>query len=160
MQAPRGKQLAPGAARVADHLGGAGERVEHGELIARSREPPLLELAAHREQALDRGGHVLARGAPAPGVGARAPVGEDPARDDERLLTLRPQLGERSERVGVRQVELGLDVRLAARRPDRRRVAARSEQQPDRVREDRLAGAGLAGDRVQALVERRARPRE
>ena len=37
-----------------------------------------------------------------------------------------------------------------AGRADQRRVAARAEQQADRVREDRLARAGLAGDRVQA----------
>ena len=48
-----------------------------------------------------------------------------------------------------RQVELGLDVGLVAVRPDERGVAARAEQEPDRLREDRLAGAGLAGDRVQ-----------
>ena len=131
-------------------LGRARERVEHRELVARPREPPLLELAAHREQALDRGGDVLARGAAPPRVGARAPVGEDPPRDDERLLALGPQLRERAERVVVGQVELRLDVRLAAGRADRRRVAARAEQQADRVREDRLARAGLAGDRVQA----------
>ena len=50
-------------------------------------------------------------------------------------------------------VELCLDVRLLAGGADQRRVAARPEQQPDRVREDRLAGSRLAGDRVQAAVE-------
>ena len=47
-------------------------------------------------------------------------------------------------------VELGLDVRLGAGGPDEAVVALRAEQQADRLREDRLARAGLAGDRVQA----------
>ena len=130
--AARGGQLAPGAARRARGVGRAGERVEHRELVGRPREPALLELAAHREQRLDRRGDVLARGAPAPGVGARAAVGEDPPREDERLLALGAQLGELAERLVVGQVELRLDVGLVRRRrrsaPPRRarRAAGRS----------------------------------
>ena len=62
VQPPRRRQLAPGAPRLAHRPGRPGERVEHRELVARACEPPLLELAAHREQALDRGRDVLARG--------------------------------------------------------------------------------------------------
>ena len=131
----------------------AGVRVERRELVGGPREPALLELAAHREQRLDRSRDVLARGAPAPGVGARPPVGEDPPREHERLLALGAELGELAERLVVGQVELGLDVGLVRRRPDQRRLAARAEQEPDRVREDRLPRAGLAGDRVQPRVE-------
>ena len=42
----------------------------------------------------------------------------------------------------------GLDVRLVAVRPYQRRVAARAQQQADRLGQDRLSGAGFAGDRV------------
>ena len=153
VQAPCRRQLAPGTPRLTDGLTCPGEGVEHRQLVRGPGQPPLLELAAHREQALDRCRHVLARGAAAPRVGARAPVGEDPACDDERLLALGPQLGELAQRVGIGQVELGLDVRLAPGRPDRGGVAARPEQQADRAREDRLARARLAGDRVEPLVE-------
>jgi len=94
-------------------------------------------------------GDVLASGAAAPGVGARATVGEDAARDDETLLALGAQVGERAEQLFVDAVELGLDVRLASGSTDQRRVAAPAEQQADRVRQDGLPRSRLAGDRVQ-----------
>ena len=153
VRAARRLQLAPGTPCRAHRLAGLGERVEHGELVARPPEPALLELAAHREQSLGGGGDVFAGGAPSPCVRARAPVGKDPAREHERLLALGPQLRQLAERFVVGQVELRLHVRLAGRSSDRRRVAARAEQQPEGVREDRLARAGLARDRIQAGVE-------
>ena len=146
------RQACPRGAAAAQLLL-AGEGVEHVELVRGPREPPLLELAGHRDQPLGRGGHVLAGGAAAPRVGAGAAVGEDPAREHEPLLAVRPQLGERLEPVlveqAVRKVELGLDVRLGRAGADRPGVALRAEQQPDRLGEDRLPRAGLAGDRVQ-----------
>ena len=75
------------------------------------------------------------------------PSREHAARDDQRVLVRRPQLGQLLQLVG--NVELGLDVRLLAARPDERLVALRAEQEPDRLREDRLARTRLAGDRVQ-----------
>ena len=75
VQPPGPLQLAPRRAR-----GGrvdARERVEHVALVRRARQPPLLELAAHREKCLRGGSDVLPRGAPTPRVGARAAVGED-----------------------------------------------------------------------------------
>ena len=117
------------------------------------REPPLLELARHRDQPLRRRGQVLACRAPAPRVGARPAVGEDAPREHEPVLALGPQLRERLELVlveePVRHVELRLDVRLVARRADDAASPLRAEQQPDRLGEDRLPGARLAGDRVQ-----------
>ena len=65
----------------------------------------------------------------------------------QRVLVLRPELGELLEL--VRQVELRLDVGLRGGRADERVVALRAEQEADRLREDRLPRAGLAGDRVQ-----------
>ena len=68
-------------------------------------------------------------------------------RDEQRVLVLRLQLHELVEL--LRQPELGLDVGLLAGRADERLVALRAEQETDRLREDRLARTGLAGDRVQ-----------
>ena len=147
---PRGAQLAPRRPELAAQLAGARERVEHVELERRPREPPLLELPGHRDRALRGRGHVLARRRSAPRVRARAPVAEDPARDDERVLAGGLELGERFPRLGV---ELGLDVRLVAGRPDHGGVRAAAEQKADRLGEDRLACAGLARDRVQAGSE-------
>ncbi len=146
-------ELAPGAAGGARRLGHAREGVEHRKLVGRPREPPLLELPAHRQQRFDDLRDVLPRGAPAPGIGTGPAVGEDPSGKDERVLALRPQLGELAEHVGVGKVELRLDVGLLGRRADQPRLAARPEQEADRVREDRLSRTGLAGDRIQPRVE-------
>ena len=149
--APGSSQLTPGA-RGCPRVQPC-ECVEHAPLVGGPREAPLFELAAHRDQRLGCRGDVFASGATPPRVGPRAPVGEDPARQDETVLSVRPQLRESAQRLVVHVVELGLHVRLLARGADQRRVAARAEQEADRIGEDRLAGAGLAGDRVQAGSE-------
>jgi hypothetical protein len=113
----------------------------------------LLELAAHRDQPLGGSRDVLARCAPPPRIGARAPVRKDPPREHEPVLAVGPQLGQRSQGLVVDAVELGLDVRLVDREADLGRVAARAELEPARVRQARLARSGLTGDRVQAGIE-------
>ena len=155
-----GAELAPGDPQrgASPELRLAGEPVEQVELVGGPGEAALLELPRHRHEPLGRGGHVLARSAAAPGIGARAAVREDAPCEHEPLLVLGPQLGKRARLLVVeearRRVELGLDVRLVAVRPDERRVAARAEQQADRLGQDRLPGAGFAGDRVQPGPER------
>ena len=71
---------------------------------------------------------------------------------------MRLQLGEALEAVLVeqsrRELEFGLDVGLVRGRAQEGRIALRAEQEPDRLGEDRLAGARLAGDRVQPWRER------
>ena len=145
---PRCQQLPPGGARLAPaaQLLLAAEPVEHLELVRRPREPPLLELARHRDHPLDRGADVLARSRTAPRIRARAPVAEDAAGDEQRVLVLGPELAERLQllRVVREQVELRLDVRLrrrpgrrTSRRPSRRagaRPPARGSSSPRRSR--------------------------
>ena len=120
-------------------------------------EPPLLELTGHRDQPVGRSRDVLARRTASPGVSARAAVGEDAAGDDQAVLVGGPKLGERLEAVVLeeraREVELGLHVGLVAVGADERRFASRAEQEADGLRQDRLAGAGLPGDGVQAGLE-------
>ena len=71
----------------------------------------------------------------------------------EALLALRLQLPQRLQLVLVEeprpQLELSLDIRLVGAGADEARFALRAEQEPDRLREDRLPGAGLARNRVQ-----------
>ena len=143
--------------RAASQLLVATEGVEDVELVRRPREPPLLELAGHRDQPLgDRRNVIARRGAP-PGVGPCSAVGEDSAREDETLLALRPELREHVEgfllQEPVREVELGLDICLLAAGSDQRRIASRAQEQADRLREDRLSGPGLAGDGVEPRSE-------
>ncbi len=149
----RGQQLPPGGARLAPpaQLLLAAEPVEHLELVCRPREPPLLELARHGDHPLDGGADVLACRRAAPRIRARAPVAEDAAGDEQRVLVLGPELDERLQllRVVLEQVELRLDVRLRPGRADERIVALRPEQEPDRLGQDRLPRTGLAGDRVE-----------
>src|SRR5581483_11016178 len=113
----------------------------------RPRDAPLLELSRHRDDALDGRGDVLPRGGSPPRVRARAPVREDAPGHDERVLVLGPQLAELVEL--CRKIELRFDVRLLAGRADEALAALRAEEQPERLREDRLPRAGLAGDRVE-----------
>jgi hypothetical protein len=107
----------------------------------------LLELARHRDNALDGGRDVLPCSRASPGIGARSAVGEDPAGDDECVLVLRPQLRELFEL--LREIELRLDVGLLAGGTDVCVVALRAEQEAERLGEDRLAGTRLSRDRVQ-----------
>ncbi len=117
-----GSQLTPGA-RSSPRVQ-LRECVEHAPLVGGPRQAPLFELAAHRDQRLGRRGDILAGSAATPRVSTRAPVGEDPARQHEAVLTVWPQLGERAQRLVVDIVELGLHIRLLARGADQRRVTA------------------------------------
>ena len=150
-----GGQLAPGdpGLAAAALLLLADERVEHVELVRRSAETALLELARHRDQALGSGCEILAGDGAPPRVCARAAVAEDAPGEHETGLVLRRQLGQPAELVvveePVRDVELGLDVRLGACGADDARIALGPEQQSDCLRQDRLAGARLARDRGQ-----------
>ena len=157
---PGDAELAPRKPRLtaAPKLVLAAVRVEHVELVRGPGEPPLLELAGHRDQPLGGGREILAGDGAAPRVGTRAPVGEHPPRDDEAGLVLRRELGERGELLvleeSLRQVELRLDVGLPGGGADRPGVTLRAEQEPDRLGEDRLPRTRLAGDRRQALGRR------
>ena len=134
------------------------EGVEHVELEGRARKPTLLELTRHRDQPLRRRRDVLARDRPAPRVCARAPVAENPARDDESGFAFRPQLRERRHVVlveeSVRNVELCFDVRLGSGGTDGRSICARTQEEPDGLGEDRLPRPCLSGHRIQAGTER------
>ena len=151
VEPPRGGgERAPGVPGLAatHALVGPHEGVEQVELVGRPREPPLRELAGEREQPVGRGHEVVAGDAATPRVRPGAPVGGDAPGDHEAGLVVGPKLPERLEPLLVeeplRDVELGLDVRLGAGGPDGGGVALRAEQQPDRLRDDRLARAGLA----------------
>ena len=118
------------------------ECVEEVELVRRSRETTLRELPREHEQALGRSDDVLAGDAPAPRVCARAPVRCHAPGDDEAWLVVRAQVAKRLEPLlveePVRDVELRLDVRLAAGNPDGGGVALGTEEQADRLGHDRL----------------------
>ncbi len=74
---------------------------------------------------------------------ARAPLSGDAPGDRERLAVV---------------VEHGLDERLLGARPHQALLALLAEQQADALREQGLAGAGLAGDDVEPRSELEPRP--
>ena len=122
-----------------------------------TRKPALGELPGERKQPLGRCDEVVAGNAATPRVGARAPVLRHAPGDHEPGLVGGPQVAERLEAVLVEEpvgdVELCLDIRLGARRADGGPVALRAEQEADRLRDDGLAGAGLARQRHQPGIK-------
>src|SRR5919198_1371700 len=102
-------------------MAASGAQVPPGEARPRAA-PALLELAGHRDQALADGGEIFARGTTAPRVRPRPAVGEHTAGEHQAVLTRRLQLRQRGELLLVEQalgqIELRLDVRLLAVRPD------------------------------------------
>src|SRR6266508_84532 len=95
------------------------------------------------------------RAAPRPQAYAR--VREHAPGYDEPFLVLGAKLGERGELVLLEQrcgqIELGVDVRLGPVRADVAGITLGPEEQADRLGENRLAGPGLAGDRVEPWSE-------
>jgi hypothetical protein len=158
--AASGHELAPGARVI-----GAEAKVllsdvsvENVELKRRPRDAALLELPGHGEEPLDERGEILARNGSTPGVGSGSPVAKDPTSSYETLLALRPEVRYRFETLLLEeligQVELRLHVGLFGTWAEVARVSGGAEEEADRLGEDRLSRAGLAGDRVQPRAER------
>ena len=147
-------QLAPGGGHGGAQLVVAGGRVEQVELRGGAGQAPRLVLRGHLEQQLAQLLEIVAGAAPPPHQRPAAAAGGDPPRHHERRLALRAQRRHRlrsqllEEPVGDR--ELGLDVGLRSVRADHAGDRCGTGQQPDRLRQHRLAGAGLAGEDVQA----------
>jgi hypothetical protein len=150
-----GLKLSPGLPQIASaaKLLLPDERVEHVELVRGCPEATLLELSRHREQPLDKRREILARDGAAPGVRTRATVGEHATGGHEAFLPRGTQLGDRLQGRVVedllRQVELGLHIGLLGTGPQVRGVAGCTQEEAHRLRQDRLARAGLSGDGVQ-----------
>ena len=124
---------------------------------ARRRCSNCPDIAMSRSVAAATSSRATAR----PRVRPRAPVTEHTARDHETGLALRAA-APRARRLvlveeAVGHVELGLDVRLRSPRSPPPTRRARAEKKTDRLREDRLPGARLTRDRVQARREREVR---
>ena len=158
-----GRQLAPGQARfgAAAELRLAAERIEDVQLVGGPREPALFELTGHGDQPFAGGSQILTSSTAPPGVGTGPSVREHAPGDDQSFLALGPELGERGKLVFLEQpsgqIELRLHVGLGAIGPDEGGIPLRAEQQSDGLGQDRLAGTGLAGDRVEPGSQRKLR---
>ena len=156
-RAPCGDERAPGGchlrAQRRQRLAAGG--IQQVELHGRAHEPARLVLGDHLDQRLADALEVVARAAAAVEQRARAALAPDAAGHDDALGALGCELGQLLGQLDVR--ERRLDVGLGAGRADERGVGAAAQQQADRLGEDRLAGARLARQHVQARVQRQPR---
>ena len=138
-------------------MGGSGEPVEDVHLRRGDRQLAVLVLAVEGEQPAAEQLQVGGRGG-ATGDEGRGPArGGDPPAQHDLLGALGQPLGEVGHLGLVEQsggqVEGALDPGLTGSGPDDLRPRLATHQQVEGVGQHRLAGAGLAGDRVEALVE-------
>ena len=136
---------------------GPREPVEDLELGRGERQPAVLVLAVEGQQARAEGLQVGGRRRPAPDEGARPARAPDPAPEDDLVGALGQPLADLRQRRRLeqprREREHPLDPRLVGAGADDLRTGPPAEQQVERVREHRLAGPGLAGDRVQPRLQ-------
>jgi hypothetical protein len=124
------------------------QRVEDLQLGAGQRELAVLVLSVEGEQRAADVAQLSDRGRAPAEVGARAPIGADTTREHDLLGVGTQALAELLAHT-LGQIEDPLDVSLASSRPHDPRPRAPAEEQVERVREHRLASAGLAGEHVQ-----------
>ena len=136
---------------------GTREAVEDLQLGRGDRQPAVLVLAEEGEQPAAEQLQVGGGGGAAGDEGTGAPAGGDPAAEDDLLGALRQPLGQLRElrllQQPLRQIEDPLDPGLGRAGPDDLRFGLAAHQQVERVRQHRLAGPGLAGDRVKPLPQ-------
>ena len=135
-----GVEAAEGVEKRAVHM-----RIDHGAVIMLAVD--LDQRRAELAQERDRDRLVVDEG-------AAAAIAALDAAEDEVALRLDAAVGEKAAggMVGA-EVEDGGDVALLGAVADERAVAAATKGEGKRIEEDRLAGAGLAGEHGQAAGE-------
>ena len=128
------------------------EASSRSSCTAGPHEPARLVLRDHLDQRLADALEVVARAAAPVEQRARAALAPHAAGHDDALGALGRELAQLLGQLGVR--ERRLDVGLGGGRADERGVGAAAEQQSDRLGQDRLAGARLAREHVQAGMQR------
>ncbi len=135
----------------------AGEAVEDLQLRRGDRQPAVLVLAEEGEQAAAQQLQVGGRRRSPRDEGAGPAPGRDPPPQHDLVGPLRQPLRQlrhlRLLQQPLRQVEDPLDPGLLGARPDDLSLRLAAHQQVERVRQHRLAGSGLAGDRVEPSPE-------
>ena len=116
--------------------------IDHGAIVMLAVD--LDQRAAERAQHLHAHRLVVDEG-------ARAPIGELDAPQDQPVLRRDAVLAQQRERGMIRlDVEGGRDLPLRGALAHQGRVAAPAEREREGVEQDRLAGPGLAGEHRQA----------
>ncbi len=156
LEPPGLAERAPGVGHAGAELGAARAPggVEQVELHRGPGEPPGLVLGHDLDQSAAGRLEVGPGAASPPHERARTPVGDDPPGQHELVGVVGAQVGQDGgQRPGLDALERGLDVGLAPGRADQRGIGLAAEQQADRLGQDRLAGARLAGDHRQPRRE-------
>src|SRR5204862_3030266 len=130
-----------------------GEGVERGAVRRNVEQAVLLHLSLNLDQGLAEPPQQRHRGRLVIDEGTAATVGTDAAAQGQHVLVVEPLLGEdRMSSVALGQVERGGDRRLRRAAAYRARIGPGAEREAERVDQDRLAGAGLAGQRAEPAV--------
>ena len=128
--------------------------VEEGALRARVEQRLMLVLAVDVDEQTAEKLEVLQRRGLAVDERARAAVGADHAAQRALRPLVEAALPKPVDRRVPRwAVELHADLRALGARAHGARVGAIAEREAERVHEDRLAGAGLAGHHAEAARE-------
>ncbi len=149
-----GPPVPPAVADLGRLLAEAAEGVEHGAVVGAVEQALLLELALDLHQQLadtpqqgDADGLVVDEGAAA-AVGAELAAQDDVAVVGEALLVEQCAHG----MVGDNR-ELGADAGLPGARAEQLQIGAAAEGEAEGIQQDRLAGAGLAGQHGEAGID-------
>ncbi len=140
----------------------AAEGVEQLAMGAYVEQPVLLELALDLDQKIADLPHQSDARRGVGDEGAAAPIGAEDAAQHEgavRRHRVEPMFGEEGPDGVIRgQGEFGRDHRLRRAAPHQPALGPHAESEAKRVEQDRLAGAGLAGEDAQPGAEGELQP--
>ena len=155
-------QLAPACMREAqlrDCFLEATVSVEQATLDRRVEQPLLLVLAVHLDQQAADLAHQAGADRLVVDEAARATVGADHAAQHQVVLRRDAVLGEQClDRIARRGREHGADACLRGAPTHQIAVRPAAQRQSQGIEQDRLAGAGLAGQHAKAGLEREVEP--
>ena len=150
----RAGTLGPGCAGGIEQRIMAGESVEQRAVPALVQEPAIVLLAVQFHKRRGECAQHLATGATVIDEGGLAPVTGIHAAQNEFGPAGQPGLGQQCVRgMAFGQVENGGDLALLRAIAHQFRPPAPAQHETQRVEQDRLARAGLAGEHVQTIAE-------
>jgi hypothetical protein len=145
---------APGVGDLARKCGEAAEPVDERALRIRCGERLMRVLAVQRNEPLAERCELRERRGAAVDPGAAAAAGVQHAPQQQRVLATEVVLGQPGAHARrIVDVELGGELRALGTRPQLAQLEAVAEQEAERVEQDRLAGARLAGEHREAALE-------
>jgi hypothetical protein len=148
--------LGPQGCHAARRLGAAAIGVEQGAVAGRIEEAALLELALNLDQGIAEPAQQADRNRLVVDIGSAAPVGAEQAAQHQQIVLGLDLLlvQDRPCRVPGPELEGGGDRGLLGAGAQQPGVGTGAEREPQRVEQDRLAGAGFPGQHAESALER------